>query len=364
MNVVICGAGVIGTSIAYFLSLKGIQATVIEREAVACAASGNSGGFIAEDWCDGQPQEQLARRSFALHAELAARFGEAGIDYGYRRMQTLSLASSEQRHLPSRATQPAPQWLSSDCAFGGVIGDERTTAQIHPKRFTQAMMNAAIENGASLRQGTVDALLMSNDSSQVRGVRVDGESLQADAVVIAMGPWSDLFRDTLGLPPIAGLKGNSILLRPTEPVPAHALFVEYECADGTRPSPEIIPRADGDVWLCGMPGNDALPADPTAITVDLEACAELQRIAARLCRPLSNAKLIATQACYRPICADAMPLIGPVPAAEGAFIASAHNCWGMLNAPATALVMSELLADGVASSIDITPLRATRKGLA
>ena len=113
-----------------------------------------------------------------------------------------------------------------------------------------------------------------------------------------------------------------------------------------------------------MPGNDALPTDPAAVAVDLEACRRLQRIAARLCRPLKNAELIASQACYRPICADAMPLIGAVPAVEGAFIASAHNCWGMLNAPATGLVMSELLADGVASSIDISALHATRKSLA
>ncbi len=112
-----------------------------------------------------------------------------------------------------------------------------------------------------------------------------------------------------------------------------------------------------------MPGNDALPPDPAAVAVDLEACRQLQRIAARLCRPLENAKLLATQACYRPICADAMPLIGPVPNAEGAFVASAHNCWGMLNAPATGLVMSELLADGMASSIDIRALHATRSSL-
>ena len=47
MNVIIIGAGVIGSAIAYYLSRKGIEATVIERCDTACAASGKSGGFLA-----------------------------------------------------------------------------------------------------------------------------------------------------------------------------------------------------------------------------------------------------------------------------------------------------------------------------
>ena len=66
MRVLICGGGVIGASIAYFLSRRGIETTVIERTGLACAASGKSGGFLAFDWCDGTRLEPLARRSFAL----------------------------------------------------------------------------------------------------------------------------------------------------------------------------------------------------------------------------------------------------------------------------------------------------------
>jgi glycine/D-amino acid oxidase-like deaminating enzyme len=61
-------------SIAYFLSLKQVEAVVIERTGVACAASGKSGGFLALDWCDGSPLGALARRSFEFHAQLAATF--------------------------------------------------------------------------------------------------------------------------------------------------------------------------------------------------------------------------------------------------------------------------------------------------
>ncbi len=50
-----------------------------------------------------------------------------------------------------------------------------------------------------------------------------------------------------------------------------------------------------------------------------------------------------------------MPVMGPVPGVDGAFIATGHNCWGMLNAPGSGLAMAELIAEGQASTIDLTP---------
>src|SRR3954464_15357543 len=87
MRVVICGGGVIGTAIAHYLSRRGAAPLVVEPVAVACGASGKSGGFLALDWCDGGPLQALARRSFALHATLAEELGGEG---GYRRLTTYS----------------------------------------------------------------------------------------------------------------------------------------------------------------------------------------------------------------------------------------------------------------------------------
>src|SRR5262249_62126191 len=83
--IVISGGGATGARIAYFTSRGGARSTVIERHAVAGAASGKSGGFLALDWCCGSPLDRLARRSFELHAELSA---ELGGFWGYRRLTT------------------------------------------------------------------------------------------------------------------------------------------------------------------------------------------------------------------------------------------------------------------------------------
>jgi glycine/D-amino acid oxidase-like deaminating enzyme len=57
---------------------------------------------------------------------------------------------------------------------------------------------------------------------------------------------------------------------------------------------------------------------------------------------------------------DGLPLIGKVVGSEGAYVATGHNVWGILNAPATAEALSELIADGVADSTDLTPFDPVR----
>jgi glycine/D-amino acid oxidase-like deaminating enzyme len=46
MKVVIVGGGIVGASTAYYLALKGIASTIVERTEIAAAASGKAGGFL------------------------------------------------------------------------------------------------------------------------------------------------------------------------------------------------------------------------------------------------------------------------------------------------------------------------------
>lgn len=51
-RVVILGAGLQGSALAYYLTRRGVKPLVVEREQVAAAASGKGGGFLARDWGD------------------------------------------------------------------------------------------------------------------------------------------------------------------------------------------------------------------------------------------------------------------------------------------------------------------------
>ncbi len=348
-RVVICGAGVIGAAIAYYLSLRGVAATVVERCDVACAASGKAGGFLALDWCDNSALGPLARKSFHLHAELAETFGER---YGYRRMTTLAARG----HSPSASRPELPDelaWLDRQAVPYAVLGTPETTAQVHPARFTQTLLQQALDRGAQLVIGGVEGVDV--DDGRVQGVRVDGDVLRADAVVIAMGPWSTQAAQGLPLPPIHGLKGHSITIKPTSPVPAHALFMDYTTETGERLEPEIFPRPDGEVYLCGLSDMTPLPERPDQVAPRPEAGPVLQQIAGHLSSSLYGSEPQVVQACYRPLYDDGLPLLGPVPGVVGAYVATGHNCWGILNAPASGLAMAELMVDGRAQCVDLSP---------
>jgi glycine/D-amino acid oxidase-like deaminating enzyme len=195
-------------------------------------------------------------------------------------------------------------------------------------------------------------------ASAVRGVTVDGQTLEADAVVLAMGPWTGRIKG-LRLPRIQGLKGYSVTLDAAD-VPAHALFMEYRLADGRALEPEIIPRPDGTVYVCGMADRQPLPDSAEGVEVSETGCAILAGAAGRVAASLATAPITRRQACYRPVADDGLPLIGPIPGAPGAYVATGHGPWGMLNAPATGLALAELIADGAAKSVDLRPFDPAR----
>jgi glycine/D-amino acid oxidase-like deaminating enzyme len=346
MRVLICGGGAIGASIAYFLSCRGVEVLVFERTGLACAASGKSGGFLALDWCDGSPLDAMARRSFALHAELPERIGE---DWGYRRLVTYGGFAGAQAGGGARRVA----WISEDVAVDRRLGSTETTAQVHPGAFTTAMMRAAEAQGAQLRRGCVTGITRRKAGDVVAGIEVDGEIVEGDAVVIAMGPWSILTTRWLSLPAVYGLKGHSLVFATGTTVPAEALFLEYEEASGAVHSPEIFPRADGTTYVCAISSESALPVDPADVAPDPGAIERLEVMCARLSPALGGAKVLARQACYRPVTQDGLPLVGRVPNLEGAYVATGHSVWGILNAPATGEAMAELICEGESRTLDL-----------
>jgi glycine/D-amino acid oxidase-like deaminating enzyme len=75
---------------------------------------------------------------------------------------------------------------------------------------------------------------------------------------------------------------------------------------------------------------------------------------------LAAARVTHRQACYRPVTDDGLPLIGRVPGVAGAYVATGHGPWGILNAPATGLALAELITNGATSSVDLRPFDPAR----
>ena len=353
-RIVICGGGAIGAATAYFASRRGAHVTVIERHAVAGAASGKSGGFLALDWCGGSALDELARRSFRLHAELSAELGDP---WGYRRLTTYAGYAVEG---DAGRGAPGRPWLAQRVAITSRLGTPDTTALVEPPVFTTGLMRAAEAHGAVLRHATVIDVVR-DGSGAARGVALaEGEIVEGDAVVIAMGPWSFLAARWLPLPAVFGYKGHSLVFETGGSIPAEALFLEYREASGEILTPELFPRADGTTWVCAISTLGPVPVDPADVAPDAGAHARLEALCRNISPALAAAPIKAQQACFRPVTADGLPLIGAVPGIAGAYVATGHSVWGMLNAPATGEAMSELILDGAAGRVDLAPFAPGR----
>ena len=143
-----------------------------------------------------------------------------------------------------------------------------------------------------MRFGTATGLLRQGEN--VISVECDGETLEGDAVVIAMGPWSVLAAQWLSLPPVFGIKGHSLVFETGEMIPPEALFLEYAGNAGSILSPEVFPRADGTTYVCAISSASPLPTDPDLVVPDDGAIERLREICDRISPVLAGSRVVAS----------------------------------------------------------------------
>jgi glycine/D-amino acid oxidase-like deaminating enzyme len=289
------------------------------------------------------------------------------------------------------------------------IADDRTTAQVHPLQFTNAMARLSEEAGAKIVLGTVTDIncTVRDDAANAEGNedtptivslssfagptqkvvsvtytdKASGETkiIPADTIVIAAGPWTPTLLPDV---PMASLRAHSVTIRPKRPVSAYCLFTEITLPDHTQPttdatksprsqagtataprtrtlSPELYARPNNEVYICGRGDVDsALPASSDLVEVSSAACAELVAAASAVSDELRDGIVTGRRACYLPtmdVGGSGGPLIGGTDV-EGLILAAGHSCWGILNAPATGKVVSELILDGEVRCADVSSL--------
>jgi glycine/D-amino acid oxidase-like deaminating enzyme len=303
----VIGAGVIGAACAFFLTQKGLRPVVLEAStAPAPASSGKAGGFLARDWCDGGAMQDLARCSFALHMQLMTGcLGSGDVSgLGYRRCAAVSL------HLgrgSRRFECDVPAWVDASRADSASLAAPADAAlQVHPRLLTMHLLaqaeaaGAQVVCGSALSQVHVDALGRFCAVSVVdpKQPHLPARRYDASICVFCMGPWTHL------LPPMLSQHSPAAAAAASACLPAHnqrvhsivigdplhkcdatALF----CSGIPLHDPEVYPRPDGTVYMCGGSSFDPLPPSADHIVADAGVVQQLQvwaarhRSAARLC---------------------------------------------------------------------------------
>ena len=178
------------------------------------------------------------------------------------------LPKTDQKTKPKKGAKSVPDdldWFDPDAIQGyAKMGDPSTTAQVHPYLFTTSMADLAVEAGAKIILGSATALDYTG-SHGIKAVTYEDKetktihSLLATDVILAAGPWtSHIFPDV----PIAATRAHSVVVKAD--VSPHAIFSEIELPEGfgkrgsvnNRPhgnvvGPELYPRPDGTVYVCG-----------------------------------------------------------------------------------------------------------------
>jgi len=359
VDLAVVGAGIVGLAHALHGVDRGLRVAVVEREANPVGASIRNFGHGYVEAQAGEAFEYgLAARELWLRIAAEAGFwaSETGTLLVARRPEELAVVEefAADRGSAARVLGPGEALARAAVSPEGLLGALWTPGDIRvdPRVAVPKMADWLAERGVAFHWQTTAVAAETGRLVTNRG------ELEADAVVLAAGPWTGRIPG-LRLPRVHGLKGYSVTLEAAG-VPAHALFMDYRLADGRALEPEIIPRPDGTVYICGMADRQPLPECAEGVEVSEAGCAILAGAAARVAASLAAAPIRRRQACYRPVVDDGLPMIGPVPAVRGAYVATGHGPWGMLNAPATGLALTELIADGAARSVDLRPFYPDR----
>ena len=359
-DVVVIGAGVVGSSVAYYLACEGINVTLLERDAIGSGASTHATGslsLLGAEFSEGA-SFRIARASYAEFHWLVPELESAtGSDLLYQRRPSLRLALDDEeadlikdlmvwqqphvnmRWIDSSEVRSIEPRLSSSI-IGAVYEDE--SAQLDSYRFNLALVRGAELKGANVVYREVTGLI--SNGSTISGVKTASEDIHCGAVVIAAGTWSRAFSPWLGFPvPVQPMKGERLLLNyPGDPLPVLI---------SSPKRGHMISRADGFLSVGSTGGRDydrkelflgeEFDRQPTEA-----ARLELLQRAIDVFPDLERAELVEQLAGSRPLSPDGNPIIGPVPGLQGAFLATGHATKGIHLGPVTGRIIADYICRG------------------
>ena len=350
-DVIVVGGGVIGCAIAYYLSRERAIVVVLERGLIGGEASGAAAGMLAPlaEAHGPSPFLDLCLASHRLFPELADTLrAEVGVDIEYVPSGLLRVVFTEAQETELRSHLEwqaglgmGVRWLDGDTARGlePLLSPRLRGAvysplehQVNPGKLVQGLARAAEAQGAVIRQETPVAGLLRH-GSRITGVRLAGETLSADAVVLAAGPWTKRLAAALGVPvPVRPVRGQMLALGGGPPPVRHIIW---------GPKGYMAPKVNGFLFVGATVEEVGFRKSTT-----VRGLASLRRMANALVPALTYATQVDAWAAFRPGSADSLPILGAVPGWEGLWVASGHYRNGILLSPITGLLMARSLLDG------------------
>ena len=353
-EVAIVGGGVIGCSIAYQLSKKGVRSTVFEKGRVGSNASEATAGIIGPLWYINRAIAAyfaLGMHSLSMFPPLAPELLQAGVDPEFQQNGILRLAFStsemealQQALVWQTALEVGVTWLEpSEVLYREPSVNPEVLAGVYSplegcvrgQSYVDSLAHSARLMGADIYEDE-EVLSLETDGTRVTGVSTPQGTYPAGHTVLAAGPWTGT---ATGWPgnriPVRPVKGQRVLLRKEGLLPKSTIHT-------------IVPQKNGDILVGATREEGEFDQKVTA-----DGIGHMLKLAKDIIPDLKDAEFISATAGVRPASPDGVPILGPLPGWSGVSVASGHDHAGVMLSPATGHLMADFIVGG-----DPTPLEA------
>jgi len=335
-RIVVAGAGAIGASVAYHLASLGARdVTLADRGGIASGATAKAMGGVRQQFSTAA-EVRLAQASIRFFEELGAPLFEQ-VGYLFLATTEPGLAElEEQRELQAELGVPVDrvdpsfvEGLRTDDVLGAVLC--ATDGVADPPAVTRELVRRSLKLGVELRE------------------RTPAETIDADILVIACGPWSA---------EVAATRGIDLPVRPL----CRQLLETSELPGLPERLPMVLEaesgfhfRRRGDRLVLAM--ADPEPRWGFEERVDESLVDDrLGRLDRRF--PLAlGATIDRSWAGLYDMTPDAHPVLGEV--ADGVYAACGFSGHGFMQSPAVGRALAEEIL-GLTPSLDLAPYRLDR----
>jgi sarcosine oxidase subunit beta len=364
-DAIVIGAGVMGASIAYNLSQRGLRVLILERQSIAVGATGASSGLVRMHY-DVEVDSALAWESFHYFKNWRERIGG---ECGFTRTGFLQIVTSDkneqlrgnvemQKRLgiltevitAADVKKLAPMFNTDDFELAAY---EPESGYADPTSATNSFITHAKACGSALLQ-----------DCEVTGIRVSGGkvvgvdsgrgSFDAPILVNCAGTFADHVGRMVGVEiPLDTWSHDVAFVKRPAKVGMHPAVIDDALSMYFRP--------EGELTLIGLEDYNRMgePPESDLGRVDPEfVMRAIDRICERV-EGMEEGSLHSTHVGRDGLTPDQRAIIdkaGP----EGFYIACGFSGTGFKLSPAVGVCMTEMILDGSAKLVDISSLNLNR----
>ncbi|HEX6304093.1 MAG TPA: FAD-dependent oxidoreductase [Anaerolineales bacterium] len=364
-DIVIIGGGVMGASTAFHLADRGQKNVVLleKDEFFGQGATGRCAGGIRYQFAT-DVNVRLSIESLPMFERFEEEIGQA-VDY--RRCGYLFLLSREEDLQKFRLNLEMQHslgvqtdWLAGDeirrrlplmrldDILAGTWHDRDGLAD--PNGTVMGYINRAQRMGVQALN-RIEVTGIKVEGGKISGVKTDQGMISTPIVVNTAGPWAGVIGEMAGVQvPITPLRRQMLTTTPLAEIPADFPFV-IDFAQS------LYFHREGEGLLTGMSNPNEEAGFDQSIDPDWEL---VHMEAASLRLPLLEmAGLASHWAGLYEVTPDAHPIYGKTPV-EGFYLCAGFSGHGFMHGPVSGKLMSELILDGQAKTVDVSMLDLAR----